>query len=47
MAETKKPNVTKAEIENSQALWTSFTEFMKWGVIAVIVVLALMAAFLL
>ena len=46
MGTAQKPNVTKEEIEQAQTLWVNFTELMKWGVIAVIIVLALMATFL-
>lgn len=46
MGQTQKPEVTKAEIEGAQTLWNNFTELLKWSVIAIIIVLALMAAFL-
>ena len=47
MANTKKPEVTKAQIDQATSLWHSFTRWSKWGVIAIIISLALMALFLL
>ena len=43
MANAKKPEVTKEELEHAQSLWIDFTAWMKWSVIAVIICLALMA----
>ena len=47
MGQAQKPEVTKAEINSAQTLWVNFTELLKWSVVAIIIVLALMAAFLL
>jgi hypothetical protein len=47
MASSQKPDVTPEEIQKAQDLWIGFTGLMKWGVISVIICLALMAAFLL
>lgn len=47
MASSQKPEVTPEEIRHARDLWHGFTEFMKWGVIAVIASLVLMALFLL
>jgi len=46
MANTKKPEVTKEQIEHANSLWINFTVWMKWGVIAIVISLALMALFL-
>jgi len=43
MANAKKPEVTKEEIEHAAALWKNFTVWAKWGVIATMALLALMA----
>ena len=43
MANAQKPEATKEAIENANNLWTRFTVSMKWGVIAVVLCLALMA----
>lgn len=47
MGSTSKPEVTKQEIQEATNLWVNFTKYTKWGVIAIIVVLVLMAATLL
>ncbi|HPD83706.1 MAG: hypothetical protein R3D88_03270 [Alphaproteobacteria bacterium] len=44
MANTKKPEVTQAQIDHARHAWIEFTKFMKYGVIATIgavIVLAL------
>jgi len=43
MANAKKPEVTKEEIEHATTLWKNFTVWTKWGVISVVAILALMA----
>lgn len=43
MANAKKPEVTKEEIEHAETLWKNFTVWAKWGVIATMALLALMA----
>lgn len=43
MASTEKTKVTKAEIDHAQTLWTNFTVLLKWGTIATIACLAIMA----
>jgi hypothetical protein len=47
MASSQKPDVTPEEIQHAHDLWHGFTGFMKWGIIAVIASLILMALFLL
>jgi len=46
MANTTKPTVDKKELENAQNLWHTFTKWSKWGTIAIVIALALMALFL-
>lgn len=46
MANAQKPEVTKEEIQHARTLWAGFADLMKWGVVSVIVTLALMAFFL-
>jgi len=36
MANTKKPEVTKAQIDRASSLWDNFTHWSKWCVIAII-----------
>jgi hypothetical protein len=35
-----------AEVERHRQFWVSFTNFLKWGTVSVIVLLALLAIFL-
>lgn len=46
MANAEKVEVSKEDIENAEALWAGFTNLMKYSIIAIVVVLALMAIFL-
>ena len=34
------------ELERAQTCWANFTEMSKWGILAVVVILVLMAIFL-
>lgn len=43
MANAKKPEVTKQEIEQARSLWDNFTVWMKWGVVSIVALLGLMA----
>ncbi len=47
MANTPKADVSVEEVQKAKNLWLSFTVMMKWGIISVIGILALMALFLL
>ena len=46
MAQSQKPETSPEDIQKAQNLWASFTVFMKYGVIATIIPLILMALFL-
>jgi hypothetical protein len=47
MANTQKPEVTKAQVEQATSLWHNFTHWSKISIIAIIICLALMALLLL
>ncbi|HIF24788.1 MAG TPA: aa3-type cytochrome c oxidase subunit IV [Micavibrio sp.] len=47
MANQQTPKVTKAEVQESQALWEGFTALMKYSIYSVVGILVLMAIFLL
>lgn len=47
MDHTTPPPVNPAELKRAQAAWVNFTEFSKYGLIAIIGLLVLMALFLL
>jgi len=46
MAKTSKPEFDPKELDNAQKLWKTFTEWSKWGTLAVVIIVALMALFL-
>ena len=46
MANAEKPDVTAEEVQHAQSLWEGFTVLLKWGTIATITIVALMALFL-
>ncbi|MCD8496662.1 MAG: aa3-type cytochrome c oxidase subunit IV [Alphaproteobacteria bacterium] len=47
MAKTTKVSVDPQELKKAQHMWGVFTEMTKWGVIATVAVLVIMAATLL
>jgi hypothetical protein len=47
MAKAAKPEFTKEQVETASDMWQRFTVFTKWGCIAVTILLAAMALFLL
>lgn len=47
MAKTEKPETNPEDLQKAQNLWDQFTVSMKYGIIATIVVLVLMAITLL
>ncbi len=46
MANAKKVEVTAAELKTSNKFWLEFMKFTKYGVIAIVVFLGLLALFL-
>ncbi len=46
MAKTTKPEYSKEELQNAQSLYHKFLSFSKWGIVATIVTLVLLALFL-
>jgi len=46
MGQSKQPEYDKKELENAKALWEKFTTYSKWGIVATVILLALMALFL-
>ena len=43
MGNTEKPEVTAEELQNAQSCWVGFTELIKWGTIASIAGVVLLA----
>lgn len=46
MATQQKPEYSEKELQNAQILWDRFIQFSKVGIIAIVVLVALMAIFL-
>ncbi len=46
MAKSTKPEYSKEELHNAKNLYSKFLSYSKWGIIATIAILALMALFL-
>jgi len=43
MTNAQKPEVSSEAVDKAEDLWVKFTEMTKWGTIATIVILAIMA----
>ena len=43
MGNTKKPDVTKEELEHAQAGWVNFTKFLLWGTLGTIGIVVFLA----
>ncbi len=46
MANQTKPEYSKESLDDAKKLWATFTQWSKYGTIAIVVILAIMALFL-